>query len=87
MVNTLKETIEEKMFLQGKDEEEVKIWATMPETMLTEAAQCVRRLTQKINHVELVAQEELTLKEEHHKLDFQKRLTELLEVKTREGSR
>jgi hypothetical protein len=25
MVNTLEETIEEKMFLQGKDEEEVKI--------------------------------------------------------------
>ena len=76
MVNTLKETIEEKMFLQGKDEEEVKIWATTPETMLTEADQCVRTLTQEINGVELAAQEEPTLKEEQHKLDFQKRLTE-----------
>ena len=76
MVNTLEETIEEKMFLQGKDEEEVKIWATTPETMLTEADHRVRRLTQEINRVELAAQEELTLKEEQHKLDFQKRLTE-----------
>ena len=76
MVNTLKETIEEKMFLQGKDEEEVKIWAATPETMLTEADQCVRRLTQEISRVELAVKEELTLKEEQHKLDFQKRLTE-----------
>ena len=76
MVNTLKETIEEKMFLQGKDEEEVKICAATPETMLTEADQCVRTLTQEINRVELAAQEEPTLKEEQHKLDFQKRLTE-----------
>jgi hypothetical protein len=44
--------------------------------MLTEADQRVRRLTQEINRVELAAQEELTLKEEQHKLDFQKRLTE-----------
>ena len=76
MVNTLKETIEEKMFLQGKDEEEVKIWAATPETMLAEADQCVRRLTQEMSRGELVAKEELTLKEEQHKLDFQKRLTE-----------
>ena len=76
MVNTLKETIEEKMFLQGKDEEEVKIWAATPETMLAEADQCVRRLTQEISRGELAAKEELTLKEEQHKWDFQKRLTE-----------
>ena len=73
-MNALKETIEEKMFLQGKDEEEVKIWAATPETMLTEADQCVRRLTQEISRVELAVKEELTLKEEQHKLDFQKRL-------------
>lgn len=76
MVNTLKENIEEKMFTLGKSEEEVTEWAKVSEEMLAEADQCVRRITQEINSLDLAAKKAITQQEEQQKLEFEKLLTE-----------
>ena len=76
IVNTLKETIEENMFLQNKTEEQVKDWASEPELMLAQADQCLRRINSELKSVETAANEAITQKEEERKLEFERRLTE-----------
>ena len=76
MVNTIKETIEENMFAQGKSEEDVQKWAEESERILAMADQCVRRITQGINNLDLAAREAITLQEEKRKLEFEKILTD-----------
>ena len=76
IVNTLKETIEENMFLQNKTEEQLKDWASEPELMLAQADQCIRRINSELKSVETAANEAITQKEEERKLEFERRLTE-----------
>ena len=76
MVNTLKETIEENMFLQNKTEEQVKDWAAEPELVLAQADQCIRRIKLELKKNETAAKEAITQKEEERKLEFERRLTE-----------
>ena len=64
------------MFVLGKNKEAVRSWAATPEGMLSEADQCIQKQTQQVNCLDLAKQEELTLKEEQHKLVCYKRLNE-----------
>ena len=47
-VNTLKESIEEKKFAKGEEEEKVQEWAADVEAAVDEADKCVRQLANKI---------------------------------------
>ena len=70
IVNTLKETIEENMFLQNKTEEQVKDWVSEPELVLAQADQCIRRINSELKNVETAAKEAITQKEEERKLEL-----------------
>ena len=48
VVNTLKESIEEKKFAKGEEEEKVQEWAADVEAAVDEADKYVRRLANKI---------------------------------------
>ena len=47
-VNALKESIEEKKFVNGEDEESVQEWTSGIEEVVNQADECIRELTRKI---------------------------------------
>ena len=67
VVNELKETIEEKKFAKGEDEESVQEWATEIEKSLALADECKRKLSKLIAEFERELRDAET-KREHRKL-------------------
>ena len=51
-VNTLKESIEEKKFVNGEDEESVQEWASGIEEVVNQADECIRELTRQIEQID-----------------------------------
>ena len=51
-VNTLKESIEEKKFVNGEDEESVQEWASGIEEVVNQADECMRELTRQIEQID-----------------------------------
>ena len=51
-VNTSKESIEEKKFVNGEDEESVQEWASGIEEVVNQADECMRELTRQIEQID-----------------------------------
>ena len=51
-VNTLKETVEEKKFSKGEEEEDIQAWAKEIEDVLGEADRCMTELTKQITGID-----------------------------------
>ena len=51
-VNTLKESIEEKKFINGEDEQSVQEWASGIEEVVNQSDECMRELTRQIEQID-----------------------------------
>ena len=72
VVNTLKESIEEKKFAKGEEEEKVQEWAADVEAAVDEADKCVRQLANKIEQIDRHLRHETALFEQKQAIALEK---------------
>ena len=71
-VNTVKESIEEKKFAKGEEEEKVQEWAADVEAAVDEADKCVRQLANKIEQIDRHLRHETALFERKQAIALEK---------------
>ena len=71
-VNTVKESIEEKKFVNGEDEESVQEWTSGVEEIVNQADECMRELTRQIEQIDRNLKHATALHEHKREIELER---------------